>query len=253
MADIKKLSGDKIKCLSAIAIIVGCYGVQRLVEVFSSPSTKTTLAMMFMFVFGLVAAVYLIANSKHALMGMLASLIGYKMMPPAMPGLQYVSVDGSMIYFVIQKFSVVLFIVLTIKMYRLQKEPAKVKALPVLACMCVVPFMLQTSVQLGDYLMYQIAPTMLYSYFSQFVFYIIATAVILLVAYQANYESMRFVAYFEFVAIGINILRKVGLISALLIQNEHVSKSYYVWIFIYVVCIIMTLFAKKSKGKKINA
>ncbi len=252
MPDRNRIKRDQTLCVASIAIMVFCYSAERLLELFTSLSYRGTLIITLLFTVALVIVCCLISKSENTFYGLLAALIGYKMMPPAIPALANASVDGNMLYYIIQKISIVVFVFLAVKIYKAQKQPASIKALPVLACMFVVPFFWEIAENCGSYLMYQLGQSMLYMYFSQFAFYILASFVILFIAYQSNYASMRFVAYFEFVALGINILRKLGLIFALLIRQEHISKSNYVWIFVFLICIAAFVIAKNIKKREMT-
>ena len=91
---------------------------------------------------------------------------------------------------------------------------------------------------------------MLYLYFTQFAFYALAMLVIILVCVRTNYTTSRFVAYYEFFALGVNILRKSCAIAVLSIQGEHVSASLYCWIAIFAIFIVVFAVFKNIEKKK---
>ncbi len=241
-----KLSKDKRLCLFSIAIITVSFAIEKIIEWNIFPGKEFSLILAFIFTLLLAAVVYIISKSKSSFYALLAALIGYKMMPPPIASMQYTTAHGDMLYFIVQKVAVILFVILIFKFYNIQEKPRSIKSLPILAIMFAVPFFMGIAAKLSTYF-YNETGSMLYSYFSQFLCYIIASAVILIVAYCSNYDSMRFTAYFEFAALGINVLRKAGAIAVNIIDGNHVSKSYYCWIAIYFVLIIAFYIAKKKK------
>lgn len=245
----KIIDKDKSRCLSAIVIMMACYGGERVLEQLVNMSSKMTIIVSFVFIIALAVCCYLINSSKNIFYGILAVLIGYKMMPPAIPALENASVDGNMLYYAIQKASVVIFVCLAVKLYRMQEKPVKISALPILACAAVVPFVTEIGTHVGYYLMGELGGSMIYTFVAQFASYFIATAIVLGVAYESGYESMRLVADFEYVALGINILRRLGTIAGLVLNHEHISKSLFCWIAIYAICIVATAFITKAKKK----
>jgi flagellar biosynthesis protein FliR len=67
------------------------------------------------------------------------------------------------------------------------------------------------------------------------------------VAYKSSDESMQFALYFECLALFANASRRIGAIVANAIKNQHISRSYYVWLAIYVAVAIMFIVANKIK------
>lgn len=241
-----KISKDKSLCLISIAIITVSFAIEKIIEWNMFPGREFSLILAFIFTLLLAVVVYIISKSRSPFYALLAALIGYKMMPPPISSMQYTTAQGDMLYFIVQKVAIILFVILIFKFYNLQEKPRSIKPLAILAIMFAVPFFMEIAGKLSAYL-YNETGSMLYSYFSQFLCYIIASVLILIVAFNSNYDSMRFAAYFEFVALGINILRKAGAIAVNIIAGSHVSKSYYCWIAIYAVMIIAFYFAKRKK------
>jgi FtsH-binding integral membrane protein len=62
---------------------------------------------------------------------------------------------------------------------------------------------------------------------------------------------MHFVACYEYLALAINIFRKLAVIVIYAINGEHISKSYYVWIVIYLA--FAGIFALANKHKQESA
>ena len=97
--------------------------------------------------------------------------------------------------------------------------------------------------------MYYKTGNMIAPYFTQYICYAAAILVILAVGYKCGKESFRFTAYFEFVALSINIFRQAGKIGYFIVSNQHISKSIYGWVVLFAGLMILTaLMLKKSKG-----
>lgn len=251
MAKVKP-NKSQIQCSIAMAIIVIGYAVERIISI-AFDLDKTASLIMAMVYTVLLAIVYcVVSSSKDHVFALLAALLGYKMMPPDIAELNNTSLDGAMLYFIVRKVAVVLFILLVLKGYELQEKPRMIKPVPILAIMVAVPFAASIADQIGSYMMIQ-TRNMLYVYFSQFIGYGLATLVILLIAYRNNYESMAFTAVFEYAALAINILRRGAVVAVNLISGTHVSKSYYVWIVLYAALIVLTAILRRMKKKSIKA
>ena len=249
-ADMKR---ERLFCAVAIGMVTLCYAVERLLEVFSDVDGSTACALAGIFTVVTAVIIAVCARSRNAFYGMLVALVGYKMMPPTIPALNTLATGSSILYYIAQNASIALFIVVLIKLYKEQKEN-KISLIPALACALVVPFFVQMGNTVGGYLMMYMNQNMLYLYFSQFAFYSLAMLIIFVVAVKSDYNSFRFVACYEFIALTINILRKLGVIGVYAVKGTHISKSFYCWIAIYVffVALYAITLQKQKKGKSIN-
>ncbi len=246
-----KLNKSQLNCVVAMIIIVAGYATERVVSIAFQPEKNFAIIMAMAFT-ALVAVVYfLISKTEDPFFGLLAALLGYKMMPPNITMLDQTSTDGSMLYFIVKKVAVVIFVLLILKLYEAQPKPRAIKPLALLGLMVMIPFFTTIGHKFDAYFM-QETGNMLFVYFTDFICYSMATIVMVGFAYQSGYESLVFASYFEYVALAINILRRGVIIIGGLVAHEHVSRSYYVWIAIYVILIIGITVAKKVKYKKIN-
>ena len=64
-----------------------------------------------------------------------------------------------------------------------------------------------------------------------------------------DYSSFRFVACYEFIALTINILRKLGVVGVYAVKGTHISKSFYCWIAIYIFFIAVFAIALQRKKR----
>ena len=249
--DKKLFTKENMMCALATAIVVATYGAQRIFEVTLQPDKNLALVLAIVYTLLLAVVLLLISKSENSYFGILAALIGYKMMPPPLNFLAQTTADGATLYYLVGRGAAVIFILVVYKLYKMQEEPHEIRSLPILTILLSVPFFTEIATVISRYLMYKTG-SMLYCYFAQFALYAAAVFVILAVAYISGYSSLRFTAYFEFTALGINILRQLGKIGYFAIKGEHISKSYYVWIAEFVILIICFVVATKFKEKEIS-
>lgn len=244
----KAFDKDILLCILAMIITSGAYGFQKVFELNFSLTRVTglVLAMVYTALLGIV--VLILSRCRNPFYGMLTSLIAYKMMPVGISMLSTVSYDGSILYYLVRKAAVIIFVVLLYKFYNMQGEPREIKALPVLAMILAVPFFQETGVFLTQYFEVKTGSMML-GFLSQYAMYAVASVVILGLAFASSYESMRFAKYFEYAALGINIVRRAGKIAAYKYLGYHVSRSLYVWIAVYVILGILFVLATEYKKR----
>ena len=240
---------ENIMCILAVMIVVASYGAQRIIEVTLSPDKSLALILAIIYTLLLAVVLLLISKSNNSYFGILAALIGYKMMPPPVAYLSQTTVDGETLYFLVGKAAAVIFVLVVYKLYKMQEDPHEIRSMPLLAILLSVPFFGEISQSLCKYFMVKTG-NMLYVYFTQFACYTAAILVVLAIAYKSGFTSLKFTAYFEYTALSINILRKIGLIGYYAANKVHISKSLYAWIAIYVVLMISFAVAVNIKKKK---
>ncbi len=248
----KKLkSKDARLCILTMVIAAGSYAAEKLIEIYIHPSFKLGIILALISLCLMAAVIAILAKTKDAFFSLLAGLFGYKMMPVPILFLGNVSQDANMIYYLVKQASVIVFAALIYRAYCLQEKPRAIKPLPLLALMAATPFFTQIGGTLTGYFDAKTG-SMLFGYLSQYACYALAAVVILAVAYVSGYESMRFTAYFEYVALGINFLRVAGKILIKLIYQVHISKSLYIWLVLYAVLAACFFIAKDAKRKNVG-
>ena len=249
--DKRLFSKENIMCALATLIIVLSNSAEKIIEVTLAPSKSLALILAIVYTCLLLVSFTLISKSNSSYFGILAALLGYKMMPPAINFIAGVTADGYTLYFLVGRMAAVIFVVTIYKLYKLQEEPHEVRSMPLLVIMLSIPFFNQITQVISRYLMYKTG-NMLYCYFAQFALYIAAVLVVLGVAYQSGYSSLKFTAYYEYAALSINTLRMLGKIGYFAVKHEHISKSYYAWIAIFVALMICFAVAVIQKKKQIQ-
>ena len=245
-----KMNKNQSLCVLSIAIVVFAQALEKILEVVITPGQFVGVICA-MFYTLLVALVYfIISKGSSSFMGILAALLALKMLPPKITYLSQYSPDGAMLYYIVQKAAVVIFALLVYKFYREQEEPRQIKPLVLVALIGAVPFFNEISSYTASYLLFKTG-TMVLPYFAQYACYAAAALLILGVAFYCGKESMRFAAYFQFIAFSINIFRMLGKTAYFIIAGQHVSKSIYGWIVLFAALIVIYAIAFK-RNKKLN-
>lgn len=239
--DIKKISA-----IIAVIVAVAWYGVERISEIFFSFNKTNALVLALLSTVVLAVVYFLIDSCTDSFSGMLASLIAFKMTPPSIGGLAALSYDAAFLYFIVQKAAVLMFIYLFVKHYRKDTD-GKISPFAVLVLAFAVPFLSRISNSVALYLMHSFGENMLFSYFSDFVFYGLAIFVAWLIALKGNYNLLKFVTCYEIIALSINLLRKACYMFVLMAKHEHVSLSFYCWILIFGFGIVLFAFTYKQR------
>lgn len=243
------MSNSKGLCLTAIIITFVSYCAERGFEILVDSSRTTSLiaAIVFTVLFGVMF--FITSRIEDTFYGILAAVIGYKMMPPVVYPLFSTTAEGSVLFVIVKAVAIVLFAILIFKMFNKQSQQDSIQVLPILALMFVVPFFNE----LGDNLatgLQAIFITRLYSYGAEALCYLLASFVIWMIAYKSNYPSAKFVCYFQYLALALNICRRVAAIAVNIMAGTHISASYYCWIALYVVILVgFVVLQKKAKAK----
>lgn len=248
MSNIKGMNNQTNAILSIIAILIA-YAGERLVEIFTEPSRTYAFALMVAMVLAVAIVYLLLSKNNNSFYGLLAALVGYKMLPPSINMVDEVSVTGELAYFIFKKACALIFIYLIIKFYNMQKDNNKIKVVPIVAIMLSVDFFMEIGYQSREFFLMRTG-SMLGVYMSFFACYAIAHLVVLFVSYKSNYTSLRFATYYTYMALGINALKRVGAIIANEVMGSHISRSYYAWIAVYAVIAILFTVAKSVAKKK---
>ena len=246
----EKITKDRLLCLLSLAVIIASYGAEKIIELFVVPAQHTGLLLAMIMTALLGVITLLLAKTNDSFMGLLAALIGYKMMPVNISFLSAESLDGSMLYYLVRQAARLIFIVLVFRLYNMQERPRKITALPLCAMLFAVPFFNGISTEMTDYFL-QKTGSMLGGFLSQYACYAAASLIILALAFVSTYDSMRFATYFELAALGINILRQAAKIGYRLYNGYHISRSLYGWIILYVLIIAVFFIAKAVKKKNL--
>ena len=248
--DKMKLDRNKSICLGAVILIVLAQAAEKILEVSITPSQTAGIVCALVYTVVVAVVYFLVSRSTSSLMGILAALLALKMLPPNITYLSGIAPDESMVYFIVQKMTQILFAVLIYKFYCAQEKPRQIRALPILLLILAVPFANEISAFFGQYFLYKTG-SMILPFLTQYACYALAALVILVVSYKCGKDSMRFAAYFEFVAFGINIFRQIGKLGYYMISDQHISKSLYGWIILFAALIVIYAVAL-AKSKKVT-
>ena len=244
-----KLSKSQLLCTVAIVITVAAQALEKILEVAIQPSQISALVCAMVYTIAVACVYFLISKSTNTFWGLLASLLAFKMMPPKINYILNVTVDGGMLYFIVQKVAILLFLVLAYRFYRAQEKQHCVNIIPVFILAAAVPFFNEISAFVDNYFLYKTG-SMILPFLTNYACYTLAVVTALAVAFISGKESMKFAAFYEFCALGINMFRQIGKIGYFITTNQHVSKSFYGWIAVLAVLMVVTaVLLKKSNSR----
>jgi hypothetical protein len=172
------------------------------------------------------------------------------MLPPEITQLKSLSPQANLVYFLVQKFAVIIFALAVLYLYRQQPKPREIRALPIICTIVLVPFFNDIINDISGYISPIVNGNLLYTYFAGFILYTVAMIIMLLVATRTNSTSAKLIADFQITALLINASRRVCAIIITSLQDAHISRSYYCWILIDIFFIIAFAVLRKKKVVK---
>lgn len=247
-----KLSKGKIYCIISAVFIFGFYILERVIDICFGVTKNIAVTQAIVYTLATVIIYFLVSKSEETFYGLLTAIFGFRMMPTKINGLSQVSEEAGLVYFIVQKFSLIIFAILIIKLYRLQKAPREIKPIPILVTIVAVPFSIEVYTYVSEALL-NITGNMLYSYFACFAIYSLTLIVLLCMAVMTDYHSSRLVADYEIVALSLNLGRRICTVIILASKGVHISKSYYCWIAIYAFFMAAFLFVRFVRRKQYKA
>lgn len=245
----EKLSKGKLYCLISAVLIFGAYIAQKVVGIVSDPTKTSLLVQAFIFTAFTAVVYFLVAKSNEPFYGILTALFGIRMLPPNISQLAQFSVEAEMLYYLVSKVALVIFVIAIIKLYSQQNKDNRVTIIPIICTIAVVPFFNDISLTLSDYALQAFGGSMIYSYFIGFAVYSFAMICLLLIAMRSNPQSKKLICDFQIVALLMNAGRKICAVVINLVSANHISKSYYCYIAIYVV-FLAAFYMLRRKSKK---
>lgn len=246
----KKMTKGKIYCLTAVAIILGSYIIQKILHIVFDITREFAIIEAIVFTVATVIVFFLVTKSKETFYGILTAIFGFRMMPPDISNLAKLSPEANIVYFIVQKFSLLIFALAILWLYEQQEKPKQLKALPILCTMVVVPFFMDTQSEIAVYINSIANGNLIYSYFTGFIFYSLSMIILLFVATRTNVTGAKLIIDFQFVALLLNFGRRVCAVAINLAQGNHISRSYYCWIAIYIFFFIAFYVLRKKKTSK---
>ena len=231
----EKMSRGKIYCLISAVIVFGAYIVQRALNIALEPN-RTSVLVQAMIFSALTAVVYfLISKSNEPFYGILTALFGIRMLPPEIPHLSQFSESAGVVYYLVSKVTLVIFAIAIIRLYRIQEKGNSITSLPIICAIVIVPFFNEIGLVVSSYAVKLAGGSLLYSYFVGFAFYAASLLCLLVVALRSNQMGARLICDFQLAALLMNAGRRICAIIIHIAQGNHISKSYYCYIAIYVV------------------
>ncbi len=245
-----KISKGKIYCLISVAIIFGFYILERVLDICIDVTREIAIIEAIVYSLSTALVYFLVTKSEEPFYGILTAMFGFRMLPTKINNLSSFSEEAGLVYFIVQKFALIIFAIAIIKLYRLQKTPREIRPIPILVTIVAIPFCIEVYSYVSEALL-NITGNMLYSYFACFIIYSFTLIVLLFCAVKTNFQSARLIIDYELVALILNVGRRICTVIIWAVQGTHISKSYFCWIAIYVF-FILAFFVLRTKKKKLQ-
>lgn len=250
----EKMSRGKIYCLISAVIIFGAYVSQRVLNIVTEPSRTSVLIQAMVFTLLTAIVYFLISQSNEPFYGILTALFGIRLLPVDIPQLEQFSAGADIVYFLVSKVTFIIFAIAIIRLYRLQNKGNSLTSLPIICAIVIVPFFNEINTVVASYVASISNGNMLYSYFIGFAVYSASLLCLLFVALRSNNMGARLICDFQLVALLLGAGRRACAIIINTVQGNHISRSYYCYIAIYVVFFIafFILRKKRCEAQKLN-
>lgn len=249
----EKMSNGRLYCIISAVIIFGAYVVQRALNVALEPSRTSVLIQAMAFSLLTAIVYFLLSRSNEPFYGILTAIFGIRMLPPGISQLGQFSAGAEVVYFLVGKVALVIFAVAIIKLYRMQKKDNSLTSLPIICAIVIVPFFNEIGYEVSSYIASVSGGNMIYSYFVGFAVYTVSLFCLLFVALRSNNMGARLICDFQLVALMMNAGRRVCAIIINVAQGNHISRSYYCYIAIYVVFFAAFYIIRNKRCSEITA
>lgn len=243
----EKMSKGKLYCLISAVIVFGAYIVQRTLNIAVEPSRTSVLVQAMVFSVLTAIVYFLISKSNEPFYGILTALFGIRMLPPEIPQLVQFSEGAGVVYFLVSKVALVIFAIAIIRLYRMQEKGNSITSLPIICAIVIVPFFNEISSVVSAYAANLAGGNMLYYYFTGFAVYTASLLCLLFVALRSNKMGARLICDFQLVALLMNAGRRACAIIIHIAQGNHISRSYYCYIAIYVIFFAAFYIVRKKR------
>lgn len=240
-------SKGQLYCLISVLIIFSSYIIQKILHISYTITKEFAIVEAAVFSLAVCAVYFLVIKSNEIFYGILTAIFGFRMLPLDIAILKELSPEANMLYYVVQKVSLVIFALAIIKLYKHQQGNEKIKAVPILCLLIAVPYMTDTAATIGRFFTEKTHGNMRYEYFTAFLFYAIAMLVTFCIALKSDKINASLIINYQLVALIINAARRICAIAITLSNGRHISNSYYCWIAIYAVAFTAFVVLHKKK------
>lgn len=226
---------DKSKqfCFAAVALILISYIAQRTFNVFIDTTANAVVAQAIVFSLMTAAVMLIMLKTKDEFYSILIAIFGLRMMPPAIDGIDSISLESGLLYFIVRSFAAFVFAVAIIWFYTKQKDSGGINCVAIVCSIFIVPFFNGVQSGVASYLNKLTQGNLIYSYFTGFIFYSAAMIILLFAASRFGYKNARLIMDYQMTALIVNFARRVCAIIINAYNGTHISRSYYCWLAIY--------------------
>lgn len=245
-----KFNKAQLPALLSIVIIYAVYIAEKALKRLTDWSSTSAIIQAFVFTAAVLAVFLLLLKCKDYYLGLLTSILAFKIIPPKIDMLHTMAFDACAVYFLVRKVALVLFLFMIYRFYQEYKKEQPedyVHLMGIVAIMLVFPFISDIAANYENYARLR-TNNLLYMYAMQAVAYVAIFVIIAYFCFKFRGKTSKLICDYSAFVLITRMLRKAT--SALILAHAgiHVSKSYFCWIAICAVLMVYMTIVRKKTG-----
>lgn len=243
-----KFNKAQLPGMLSLVIIFAAYIGEKALKRLTDWSATSAIIQAIVLTAAVLAVFMLLLKCKDYYLGLLTSILAFKILPPDLEMLQKMAFDASAVYFLVRKAALAMFLFLVYRFYQQLK-----KAQPddyahvwgIASIMLIFPFISSVA---RDYEQYAMLKTgnMMYIYALQAVAFVCAFMVMAVFCFRYRGTTSRLICDYSFAVLITRMLRKASSILIIAHSGGHVSKAYFVWLAICAVLLVYMIIVRKK-------
>lgn len=243
-----KFNKEQLPAIISMLLIFGSYIAEKAFKRLADWSSTSALIQAFAYTAAVLAVFLLLYNSKDYFLGMLTSILAFKILPPEMEMLRQTAFDASAVYFLVRKAALAMFLYLVYYFYqklRKQSPDDYVHVWGLASIMLIFPYIQSVA---SDFEQYALLKThdMMYVYALQAIAFVIIFAIMYGFCFKFPGATARLICDYAAFVLVVRIFRKATSVLIIAHSGAHVSKSYFAWIAICTVLLVCSALIRKK-------
>lgn len=243
-----KFTKDQLPGIISLAIIFIAYIGERAMKRLTDWSATSAVIQAIALTAAVLAVFLLLLKCKDYYLGLLTSILAFKMLPPDLEMLRVELFDAAAVYFLVRKVALALFLYLVYRFYQelKRKQPEDYAHIwGIASIMLIFPFISSVAQDYESYALYKTGDYM-YVYALQAIAFVVSFAIMAGFCIRFRGTTSRLICDYAFAVLVTRMLRKAT--SALIIAQAgaHVSKAYFVWIALCAVLLVAMIIVRKK-------
>ncbi len=241
-----KVSKEKLPAVVAFFVVALSYASAKAFRRLGAWSSTSAILQAVAFTIAVFAVYLLLSRCKDCFSGLLAAVFAFKLMPPKLEMLRQTAFNAAAVYHLVRFAAPVIFLYLIYRFYTQQKnEPGHISVLGIAAILLVTPYV---SNMLDDYISYfylitnnaYLIPVL------EAVIYLLGMGILAVLCFKFGGKTAALICDYVILAQVLRMGRKAASSLILAHANMYVGKSYFCWIAICAVLIVVFAIIRKQ-------